>query len=435
MTKKDRRKLLARAIASLLALAGVSLYLVEPAIPATAQEDRVLQIWPDRSVGVTSGLLQGSTTHAVQQVFPWGVFRTSNGAVVRGRTYLHFPLDVFPPGTEIVRATLHAYVDTGSRAGEAAFGLYRVLDPWGQERWGGDPAVWPALLTLPIAVTTAHFDSTTPAASLPIPAPIDAPLPTPPPTLTPADTPTPTTAPASTATPTVTPTPTATPTLAATSTPTVTLTPPATPTLTVTLTPSNTGSYQPGGPGLAAPTGAPRRRALLRYLWPWSKDEVTSTLFDSPIATLPTSPLATATKTGPTATPSTPTPTPMPLPPSSTPVVTLEEVAGTWLAWDVTALARAWLSGEAADQGIALASAPDPDADPDEAGDLLVARWLAIDDPETLPYLIVEIKVYPVTPTPVPVLPPAGGVARWRSAGLLLIGAALLALGLIARRT
>ncbi|OQY24405.1 MAG: hypothetical protein B6I35_01660 [Anaerolineaceae bacterium 4572_32.2] len=110
-------------------------------------------------------------------------------------------------------------------------------------------------------------------------------------------------------------------------------------------------------------------------------------------------------------------------------------MAGTWLTWDVTALARAWLSGEAADQGIALASAPDPDADPDEAGDLLVARWLAIDDPETLPYLIVEIKVYPVTPTPVPVLPPAGGVARWRSAGLLLIGAALLALGLIARRT
>jgi len=436
--KRRSRKRLLRAAASLLALSGLVLCLVGPALPAGAQQDRVLQVWPDRSVGVTSGLLEGATAHTVQQVFPLGTFRTSTGAVVQGRTYLHFPLDVFPPGTEIVRATLHMYADTGSRAGEATFGLYRVLDPWVQEEWGGDPAAWPALLTSPIAVTEARFDSMTPAASLPVPAPVDVLPPTPTPTVTPADTPTPTTAPASTATPTPTatstPTATATATLTLTATPTPILT--VSPTLTVTLTPSDTESHLPGGPGLAAPAAAPRRRVLLRYLWPWNKDDLTSTP--------PTSPLATPTKTSPATSPtasppptSVPTP-PTPLPPSSTPVVTLGEVAETWLTWDVTALTRAWLAGEAPDQGIALASAPDPNADPDEAGDLLIARWLAIEDPETLPYLIVEIKVYPVTPTPTatpaPMLPPAGGTARWRAAGLLFVGAALLALGLAARR-
>ena len=42
---------------------------------------------------------------------------------------------------------------------------------------------------------------------------------------------------------------------------------------------------------------------------------------------------------------------------------------------------RAWLAGEVPDDGLALAPAPDPDADPETTASLLVARWLAADDP------------------------------------------------------
>ena len=118
----------------------------------------------------------------------------------------------------------------------------------------------------------------------------------------------------------------------------------------------------------------------------------------------------------------------------------LQQGAGTWLTWNVTALMRAWLAEEAPNHGLALAPAPDPDADPETAGDILVAHWLATDDPTTRPYLIVEFAVHPVTPTPtatatpVPVLPPAGGAVGWGPVGLLLAGVALLALGLTARR-
>jgi len=98
---------------------------------------------------------------------------------------------------------------------------------------------------------------------------------------------------------------------------------------------------------------------------------------------------------------------------------------------------RACLAGEVSDDGLALAPAPDPNADPETAGDLLVARWLAADDPATRPYLIAEFRVHPVTPTPtstpVPVLPSAGGSVGWGAVGLLLIGAALLILGLMVR--
>jgi hypothetical protein len=114
--------------------------------------------------------------------------------------------------------------------------------------------------------------------------------------------------------------------------------------------------------------------------------------------------------------------------------VGLEPVAGTWVAWDVTALMRAWLDGDVPDDGLALASAPEPDADPEEAGDLLVARQLSADDPDTRPYLIVKVNVQPVTPTPVPSLPPAGRHRGWRAAGWLLMGAAAVLLGLILRR-
>ncbi len=120
------------------------------------------------------------------------------------------------------------------------------------------------------------------------------------------------------------------------------------------------------------------------------------------------------------------------------PVMALQQTAGTWLTWDITALMRAWQARDVPNDGLALAPAPDPNADPGTVGDLLVARWLSIDDPVTRPYLIIEFEVHPVTPTPtavpVPVLPPAGGPVRWWGAGLLLVGVALLALGLVVWR-
>lgn len=114
----------------------------------------------------------------------------------------------------------------------------------------------------------------------------------------------------------------------------------------------------------------------------------------------------------------------------------LQQGAGTWLTWDVTALMRAWQAGEATNHGLALAPAPDPDADPETTGDLLVAHWLPADDPSTRPYLIVQFEVHPVTPTPtpVPILPPAGGTVGWCGAGLLLVGVVLFVLGLAVRR-
>jgi hypothetical protein len=78
------------------------------------------------------------------------------------------------------------------------------------------------------------------------------------------------------------------------------------------------------------------------------------------------------------------------------------------------------------DYGLAVAPAPEPDADLETAGDLLVARWFTADDPDTRPYLIVHFEVRPVTPTPVQVLPRAGSQSGGGATGLLLIAAALL---------
>jgi hypothetical protein len=123
----------------------------------------------------------------------------------------------------------------------------------------------------------------------------------------------------------------------------------------------------------------------------------------------------------------------------STATVALQPVDGQWLTWDVTALMQAWMRGEVSNYGLALAPAPTPDVDPATTGDLLAARALATDDPETLPYLIVDIVVRPVTPTPFtsPLLPPAGRTAagpNWRGGGLLLVGVALVMLGLALTR-
>ena len=179
---------------------------------------------------------------------------------------------------------------------------------------------------------------------------------------------------------------------------------------------------------------------------------------DSPLPTPPTSPLPTSTAVPPTPTtvaptptpdatpgptpgatpgptpPTTPRPAPTIPPPATAPGVELVPVAGTWLTWDVTALIRAWLAGEVPDNGLALASAPGPNADPETAGDLLFARSLSADNPDTRPYLIVGFEVSPVTPTPPPGLPPAGGANGRRAAGVMFIGAAVLLLGLATRR-
>jgi hypothetical protein len=323
---------------------------------------RTLQVWPARGVGVTSGLLDGSTVHT--QVFPLGVTRAEGGAAVYGRTYLSFPLDVFPPGTDLLYAMLYVYVDSSSGSGEATWGTYRVLAPWDEGDWSGDAAAWPALLTSPIAVTAARF-----GAVMPTSTPTQT-------TSTPSPTPM---QPPSTPSPTPSPTPTATP------------------------SPSPTSSTSP----LATPTSS-----------------------TSPLSTPTAAPTEVST---PTPSPS-PPPTSTPFPEGTVPVVSLGQVAGTWLTWDVTALMRAWLAGEVSDYGLAVAPAPEPDADPETAGDLLVARRFAADDPDTRPYLIVHFEVRPVTPTPVQVLPRAGSQSGWGATGLLLIGAALLLAVLLVRR-
>jgi len=331
------RKLLPEAVVFLLGLMGSLLYVVNPTLTAGAQDFRSLQVWPDRSIGITSGLLEDSATHATTQSLPIGAYRSSEGDVVYARTYLHFPLDVFPPGTEVLHATLHMYVDSGTDLGEATLGVYRALEPWERADWGGDPGAWPAILASPLAVTTARFEVMTP--TLPV-------SPT-----------TPTATPGLTATPTVTPT----------------ITPVPSPILT---------------------------------------------------PTPPTSPL----------------PTPTSSPTVTVPVVRLERVTDTWVSWDVTVLMRAWLAGDVPNAGLVLASAPDPAADPEEMGNLLLARWFTATDLNTRPHIIVEFNVNPVTPTPTPptsplstpspVLPPAGSAVGWQAVGLVFIGAVLLILGL-----
>jgi len=378
------RKSLTCVGASVAGLVALLLCVWGSMVPADAQDIRVLQVWPDRSVGVTSGLLEGPTVYTATQVFPFGVARASNDSPVYARTYLGFPLDVFPPGTEVLRATLYVYVDSGSRPGEATMGAYRVLAPWEEGELGGDPEAWPRLLTSPVADTSARVSAAAPTVSVPTPVTTDTPTPASTPTLTDSEismlfsrpaghmsfspaaqtSPTPTSStsplPTPTSTPPTSPLPTPTPTPAA-STPT--FSPDPTPTLTVTLTPTPTPPPSPAGPALQ-----------------------------------------------------------------------VEPVSGTWLTWDVTALVRAWLMGEIPEHGLALGPAPAPDAEPNTAGDLLVARWIAANDPSTRPYLIAEFEVHPVTPTPTsesgPVLPPAGGSAGWDAVGILFLGAFLLILGL-----
>ena len=357
------------------------LVLVGPVVPAGAQDLRTVQVWPDRSAGFSSDVLEDPAARAAGRVLPFGVARAAAGDVVRARTYLHFPLDVLPPGTEVKHATLHVYVDSSSGAGEGTVGAYRVLEPWEEEERVGDPQAWPTLLPSPIAVAVIRFGEVTPPP--PASTPVHPVPPTTAPTVIPPTAPLPTPSALPTLTPTVAPGPPASPS------PTPSRTPLPTPPGSPLPTPPTSPRPTPSGSSLPMGPASPRLMSLVTYR---------PALASSAVLTVP--------------------------------VVSLGEVAGTWITWDVTALMRAWVAGEVPDVGLALAPAPEPDAGPDVAGDLLVARQLTVDDPDTRPYLVVGFEVLPVTPTPVPVLPSAGSSVGWGAHGLPFIGAVLLVLGL-----
>ncbi len=338
--------LLLGVLACVLALLGALLGFGGAKPPAGAQGVRSLQVWPEQSLGAVSGLLETSTGYDNAPVYPLGTYRSPSGDVVYARSHFRFPLDVFPPGTEIVRATLHVYIDSATEAGEITLGVYRVVEPWSASSPGSDPADWPALLDSPIAVATARIEVLTPTITI---TPV-VPTATVAPTAPPADTPT--------------------------------------PEFRLTLTP-------------------------------------------------PTSPL--------------PTPTPISIvtPTVSAPTVQLARAVETWITLDVTALMRAWMGGEVVNDGLVVASAPVTGVSPEMVGGVLVARWLNNQDTDTLPYVIAEYEIdpnalatptLPVSPLSTPpsepslVLPPAGSSGSWKGLGLVLIGVALLLLGL-ARRT
>ncbi len=503
-----------------------------------APSSRTLQVWPDRSAGVSTIPLESVSAPIDTQPLPWGVYRTADGEIARARTYMHFPLDMFPPGTDVMRATLHVHVNAASDAGKAKFGVYRALAPWekeaGPEVWSEDPANWPDLLPNPIMITEARLDAMGPLL----------------PTATGEATPT------SRPTPRLTTTPTITATMGATvrssklaghamiqagmnsetTAATVNL-----PELEIELGTTRvvsisvedvTNLYQAdmylsfdpdllevvdaapdsediqiragtflspdlvaenivyqnegeiyfsveqleptepvsGSGDLAAITflaeeiGESALRFEEFYLTDYEGEAIATSLQNGSITVIVTetitgtptpTPTPTLTPTGtvtptstpeglptptqsdsPLPTPTTAPPTPTSLPPSAA-SVTMGQGEGTWLTWNVTALMRAWLANEVPNYGLVLASAPRPDADPEVAGDLLAAYWPQVEEPDMRPHLVVEFEVRPVTPTPTvtpaPVLPPAGGPVTWGSISLLLVGIALLMIGLATR--
>ena len=165
--KRRCRKRRLFVAACLVGLAGALLCLKEPPSLDAAPAARTIQVWPDRSLGFSSGLWEPSAVPTPTQVLPLGVSRDAGGNVVRGRTYLHFPRDVFPSRTEILHATLYMYVDSAAGAEQqATIGAYRVVEPWGEEDRSTDPATWPRLLTSPVAVTNARAGADSPPRPL-----------------------------------------------------------------------------------------------------------------------------------------------------------------------------------------------------------------------------------------------------------------------------
>ncbi|NLF00854.1 MAG: hypothetical protein GX601_07740 [Anaerolineales bacterium] len=319
-----------------------------------AQDIRVLQVWPDRVLDVLSGHVVSPTTPLIQP-FVFGIYDTSipdafDGGVVYGRTYLHFPMDVFPPGTDIRQATLYVPVDSATSEGLATFGLYRVLENWDERVASTDPDQWPQCLPTPIALTEASIRFRARAAALAEPA--------------------------------------------LGQTETISTTQQASPTPNPTRTSTPRPSPTVRSPGLATPTGMPL---------------------------------------------STRTPTPIRVGPRATAEITLTEVISTVVTWDATALLRAWFSGDVPNHGLAIGPGPALDSAPALAGNVLAASWPVTDHRRSQPYLVVQIEVRPVTPTPTLIfcLPAAGSSATSgnRSAlSALLVGLALVLAGLAAYR-
>jgi hypothetical protein len=154
--------------------------------------------------------MEGVQGYADRQVHPFGVIETADGGVVRARTYLEFPVNVLPLGTEIVQATLYAYVDSISNAGQGTFAVYRVVESWDEQGWTGDVDGWAALLDSPIASVDAIFDVMTSTLQQPTASPTASPTSSP--TVAGQGTPTATTTPM-TATPTLASSPLETPTV------------------------------------------------------------------------------------------------------------------------------------------------------------------------------------------------------------------------------
>jgi hypothetical protein len=311
-------------------------------------------------MGIASELLEGTESHANAQVFPFGVLNLSSGEVVEARTYLHFPAGVFPLGTQVKQATLYVYVDSTSDLEGAAFGVYRVLEPWEAIDWDGDPDTWPVLLSSPIAITEVDF-----AEESLLPAP-------------------------------------------------------AVPKLAMILS-QESPLATPTSPSSGLPTPAVTRTA-----------DPTAT--STPKPTLDTSPGAATPSPDPTATTASDTPTPRPTSrPGGASTFELESMEGRWIMWDVTALLRAWVAKEVPDDGLALAAVAAPGSD--SIDNLILARLFAVDDPNTMPHIIADIEIHPVTPTPLPtsapILPIAGDSGGGMGMGVMIIGMALLLLGLV----
>jgi hypothetical protein len=125
--------------------------------PAGIPDLRVYQIWPDRVLDVVSGRVVAPEPPPGQTVL-FGVSEADARAIVHARTYFHFPMSGFPPGTDILKATLYVHADSATAEGQGVFGLYRVVAPWTEQSGSANPDDWPPLLAAAISLTEASFE-------------------------------------------------------------------------------------------------------------------------------------------------------------------------------------------------------------------------------------------------------------------------------------
>lgn len=129
--------------------------LVAAAFSAAAQSPGAV---PDRSVGVLSED-PGYGERWSTTIFPFGNYTgTVSGKAIFCRTYLHFPIKVYP-GAQVLTATLSVYVDDfWPGPGSASIAVYPVLVDWTVEgvNWY-DMGAWPSL-GAPAAITRVTSD-------------------------------------------------------------------------------------------------------------------------------------------------------------------------------------------------------------------------------------------------------------------------------------